>query len=168
MKQEKKKWNEMTPKEKKDTFKGCLATIVIFIILLYALKGCLSSGDSYGDNSQDVVTTVYPKLSTPHYDSIYALKAYPAIDLNNPPRIDFNSTLKKVEVKIRLTKKLDKEELKSIGIYYRDKYLAHPYNRVYVFYYTPEYKREDAGCYATTHSDPELEVYIMDAAKYQN
>lgn len=167
MKQEKKKWSEMNPKEKKEALKGFLIIIVLLIILFYALKGCIYSDNDYYDYPEQEAIE-YPKLSNSYYDSIYAFKAFPAIDQDNPPRIDLKGNLKKATIMIRLKKRLNEEELKSIGIYYHDKYLAHPFNRVYVFYYTPEYTKEDAGCYATTHSDPELKVNIIDAAKYWN
>lgn len=103
------------------------------------------------------------KLSTPYYDSIFVHKAYPAIDLKREPRIEFDSSLKKIEIKIRLNHNINEEELKSIGVYYHDKYFAPPYNRIYMYYYTPRYVKEDAGCYATTHFVKDsLEVSILD------
>lgn len=102
------------------------------------------------------------KLSTSYYDSIYSV-AYNSIDLNNEPRIEFNSLLKKVTVTIRLIEKIDEEKVRSIGIYYHDKYLVEPYNRVYVFLYTPEMENENAGCYAIAHSDPDLDAKIVNS-----
>ena len=136
------------------------------IVALIILVNSVNDESTTINHLQDEETVQYPKLSTPYYDSIYAFKAFPEIDPNKDPKIKMNAQLKKVEIKVYIKKKLNEEELKSIGIYYHDKYLVDPFNRVYVFYYTPEYTKEDAGCYATTHSDPELEVNILDVARY--
>lgn len=148
---------------RKRSFAIYLTTIIFGLIIL---ANSVNDEIKTTKNLQYDETIQYTKLRTPYYDSIYALKALPEIDLNKGPKIKMNVQLKKVDIKIYIKKKLNKEELKSIGIYYHDKYLVHPFNRVYVSYYTPEYTKEDAGCYATTHSNPNLEVYIMDAAKY--
>lgn len=111
---------------------------------------------------KEIISTLnVQKLGSHYYDSIYTIKVQPAIDITNEPRIKLDELSKRVTVKIRLTKKLNEEEIRAIGIYYHDKYLVEPYNRVYVFCYTPEMKNENAGCYATAHSDPNLKVIIF-------
>ena len=134
----------------------------VFFFAFFEMFGYLIMPAKDNSLKDEIVATKQQKLSTPYYDSIFATKAQPAMVLtNNRPKIDLDSQTKKVTISIRLTKELSEEELRSIGIYYHDKYLMEPYNRIYMFYYTPEFKREDAGCYATTHCLPDLKVEFM-------
>lgn len=104
--------------------------------------------------------TNHEKLHTEYYDSIYNV-AYNYIDLKKKPIAELDSILKQVTVKVYLTKKISEEEVRSIGTYYHDMYLQEPYNKVYVFLFTPDFKNEDVGYYAIAHSEPELKVEIL-------
>lgn len=142
----------------KKTRLGAFLTYIFFFAFFEVLTYMVMPKN---EKKEMAVSLETKKLKSDYYDSIYAIKAQPAIDMMNEPRIELDGQSKKVTVKIRLTQRLSEEEIRAIGIYYHDKYLVAPYNRVYVYCYTPEMENEDAGCYATAHSDPNLEVIIF-------
>ena len=84
---------------RKRSFAIYLTTIIFGLIIL---ANSVNDEIKTTKNLQYDETIQYTKLRTPYYDSIYALKALPEIDLNKGPKIKMNVQLKKLILKFTL------------------------------------------------------------------
>ncbi len=78
-----------------------------------------------------------------------------------------NDTLKKVNVNIRINKKVDKEVLKLIGNKLKTDLQLEKYSKIWMFYFLPNTK-VGSGAWATTHFTPNLKVEFYGATKKQS
>lgn len=91
-----------------------------------------------------------------------------------PPDVDYdiissmkNDTLKKVNIEVRINKKVDKYVLKSIANEIKSDTILTTYDKIWIFYYLPDMEI-GSGAWATTHFTPNLEVKILGSTEKQD
>ncbi|MBW6483578.1 MAG: hypothetical protein K0B10_11035 [Vicingaceae bacterium] len=78
-----------------------------------------------------------------------------------------NDSLDKVNVDVRLNKKVTTEVLKLVGEKLKNDLNVNQYSKIWMFYYLPDMK-VGSGAWGTTHFTPELEVKILGATESQS
>lgn len=123
-----------------------LCTLFVFIALIYI---------GSGNKKEEVLIPNIKKENNAQLDSIFAFIQYEEIS------IKFHPQNHRININIMLPNKATKDELRSIGAYYHDKYMSDTYKRLYIYYYTSDMK----DCYATTHCEPNVEVVLRIQSK---